>query len=249
MKALVMVDDPAQQMLLRSVFEKVGFTGLFCNSAEQGLEQLPGNAFDAIMIDLNLPGKNGLYALKKIRENPRTKETPVVIFTADRSREMLLQCSAFGVSEYLVKPTAPQQLQQKLEMLKRILVIAKDYTGKSSFANVGVDHMTGVTKFTFAGQFSRYSVQQFQNLYTPLLKAQTQDDEIILNLSSVPNFGPAQAEPLRYISEILEPKLPLIIGGRNFGPLLPMVHDVQKRLFMHEADAMKFLNLKWAEEK
>ena len=247
MKVLVIEDDSVQQTLLTAIFEKMGISGLFCKTAEIALELLAKSAFDLVMIDMGLPGKSGLYVLRKMRESLKTRETSVLVVTADRSRETILACTQYKVSDYLIKPVPADVMSQKLRILQSIIGIAKEATDKGSFSNVAVEHSSGITRFTFTGQFSRYSVQQFQNLYTPLMRAQTQDDVIILNLASIPTFGPLQAEPLRLISELLEPKQALMIGGKNFGPLMPMVHNFATRVFMNDGDAMKFLKLKQAE--
>jgi len=241
---MVIDSDPAQHALFGSIFEKMGFIGTYCNSGDIGLAQLISGDFDLVILDTNLPGKGGAYALKKIRENLKTREMPVVIFTSDRSREMLLQCTSLGISDYLIKPGNAELIMQKLRILHRIISISKEAAEKSSFANVAVDHLPGITRFTFTGQFSRYSVKQFQNLYTPLFKSQTQGDVIMLILSLVPTFGPLQAEPLSLISQILEPKQAIIVAGKNYGPLIPMIYDFQSRLFLNEADAMKAIKLR-----
>jgi DNA-binding response OmpR family regulator len=247
MKVLVVEDDTVQQTLLTAIFEKMGISGLFCKTAESGMEQLAKASFDLVMIDMGLPGKSGLYLLRKMRESLKTRETPVLVVTADRSRETIIQCTQYKVSDYLIKPVPAELMSQKLRILQSIIVISKEATDKGAFSNVAVEHSPGITRFNFGGQFSRYSVQQFQNLYTPLMRAQTQEDTLILNLASIPTFGPAQAEPLRLISDLLEPKQALIIGGKNFGPLMPMIHNFATRLFMNDGDAMKFLTLKASE--
>lgn len=243
MNILVIEQDAAQRELLQTVFEKAGLNGVFLSSGEKGLEQLALRNFDLAVLSLNSPENNTPYTLKKMREIQNARETPVLVYGEKPSHEMLVQCNLHKISEYLVKPASAEQLLQKFKLLKRILLIAKDVPAKKAFANVGVESAAGITRFTFVGQFSLYSVLQFYNLYTPLLRAQTENDTVILNVSSVPHFGAAQAEPLHFIGELLEPKQGLIIGGRNFGPLMPMVPNVQSRVFIDEVDAMNFIKL------
>jgi CheY-like chemotaxis protein len=243
MRVLVIEDDLIQQNVLTYLFKPLGINGVFCGSGEAGLLAIAQGGFDLLILDMKLPGISGLHVLKKLRENVKTKSLPIFVITADGSRETLQQCSVYGVSEYLLKPLAPELVTQKLRLYQQIVEIAKDASDKKSFSSVTIEEVPGILKFIFSGQLSRYTVQQFQNAFAPPIRARNPDSRIFFNLAAVPEFGIAQAEPLRLISQLVEPKLPLIIGGKNFGPLMPFIHNPQSRLFMNEGDALKMLKI------
>lgn len=249
MKMLVIENDPAQHTWLAAILEKIDVAGYFCSTVETGLEKLAHSAFNLVLLDLSIPGKTGLYALKKIRENIKTKQLPVIIMTADRSREALLQAAALGISDYLIKPVSAELMTQKLTIYKRIVSISQDKSANISLSSIDLERTPGITKFIFTGQLGRYSVPRFQDLYSPLLQIQIQNDVLMLNVSAVPAFGPTQIEPFKIITDLMEPRQPIIVAGKNFGPLMPVIRDIQSRLFMNEEDAMTFLKIKGAEQR
>jgi DNA-binding response OmpR family regulator len=74
------------------------------------LNQIQGededNGFpDFIMIDLNMPRKNGKEVLKEIKEHPVYKKIPVIIYTTTRDEQEVRRCYELGANNYIVKPT------------------------------------------------------------------------------------------------------------------------------------------------
>lgn len=81
--------------------------------AEEGLEFLFGAGRYAsprparprlILLDLNLPGMSGLDFLRRIKQEPPTREIPVVALTASKNDRMIVECGRLGVLNYIVKP-------------------------------------------------------------------------------------------------------------------------------------------------
>ena len=60
---------------------------------------------DLIVLDLNLPGRNGLTVLAEIRQNPRFRAIPIVIFTSSTEASDRAQSLALGATEYITKPS------------------------------------------------------------------------------------------------------------------------------------------------
>ena len=74
--------------------------------------------FDAIILDLNLPGMDGLEVCRKLRQEAR-KQTPVLMLTARDALEQKLAGFESGADDYLVKPFALQELEARLAVLLR----------------------------------------------------------------------------------------------------------------------------------
>ena len=83
-----------------------------------GLHLAVVNEFDAIVLDLNLPGMDGLEVCRKLRSEAR-KQTPVLMLTARDSLENKLAGFDSGADDYLIKPFALQEVEVRLQALQR----------------------------------------------------------------------------------------------------------------------------------
>ena len=69
---------------------------------------------DLILMDVNMPGLNGIETLKELKKNCENFRIPVIMVTAEAKKELILEMIQLGVSGYLVKPFKPQDLIEKV---------------------------------------------------------------------------------------------------------------------------------------
>lgn len=243
MKILVIEDDEVQHELLSAIFGQIGIEGFFCTTGEDGLEKLTTHFFDAVLLDIGLPGKSGVQVLKSIRETVLIKDMPVIVLTASKTRETLMQCMKYGINDYIGKPFQLQQFAQKIATLKRVLSLRTTAAG-SDAVKVIMERMPDVVKFTFGGLFNDESVKRFLGYYTNAFKALTKTDEVLLNFGAIPNMSEPQIGMYRIIAQAIKPKDPIVVAGRSYGPLLGLFNDHEERLFITEEDALEFLKAK-----
>jgi DNA-binding response OmpR family regulator len=116
---LVIEDEQEIQDLLRYNLERAGFRVAVAGDGDSGLERLFAARPDALVLDLMLPGTSGLDVLREVREEPATRDLPVVVLTA-RSTEMdKLIGFERGTDDYLTKPFSPKELVARLRALLR----------------------------------------------------------------------------------------------------------------------------------
>lgn len=70
-----------------------------------------------ILLDIKMPKMNGIEVLKKIREDERTRTTPVVILTASREDPDIKKCYELGVNSYIVKPVNFENFAEAIKSL------------------------------------------------------------------------------------------------------------------------------------
>jgi two-component system chemotaxis response regulator CheY len=73
--------------------------------------------FDLIISDWNMPKCTGIDLLKRVRADKRYLKTPLILVTAEKEKEQILEAIKAGVSSYVVKPFNSQGLREKLEAL------------------------------------------------------------------------------------------------------------------------------------
>jgi two-component system cell cycle response regulator len=114
MRILVVDDDINLTELLQLVFESRGFGVTVAHSGEQTLDVLEWELPEVILLDLMMPGMNGLEVCKRIRANPRTSNIPVIVLTAIPDGESKRKLMDAGATEYLIKPVRPNVLINRI---------------------------------------------------------------------------------------------------------------------------------------
>jgi two-component system, OmpR family, response regulator len=117
MDLLVIEDDPLIGKALRKGFSEAGHTCIWAKEGERGLELACGRQFDAIILDLMLPGRPGLEVLKELRS--AGIQTPLIALTALGSVEERVNGLNAGADDYVVKPFALVELMARLEAVCR----------------------------------------------------------------------------------------------------------------------------------
>lgn len=98
---LVVEDDPTILELYEQAFKASGFDTFLAHDGEEGLGLIQSKMPDCVILDILMPKMNGVEVLKKMRENERTKQTPVLVLTNyDTYRDKVKE---YNVSDYIVK--------------------------------------------------------------------------------------------------------------------------------------------------
>ncbi|MBD8524222.1 response regulator transcription factor [Pseudomarimonas arenosa] len=118
MRILVIEDNQDIAANLGDFLEDCGYTVDFAADGVTGLHLAVVNEFDAIVLDLNLPGMDGLEVCRKLRQEAR-KNTPILMLTARDALEQKLAGFESGADDYLVKPFALQEVKARLQVIAR----------------------------------------------------------------------------------------------------------------------------------
>jgi two-component system OmpR family response regulator/two-component system copper resistance phosphate regulon response regulator CusR len=117
MDLLVIEDDPLIGKALRKGFSEAGHTCQLANEGTRGLELAMGRQFDAIILDLMLPGTPGLEVLQELRK--AGIRTPLIALTALGSVEERVSGLNAGADDYVVKPFSLVELLARVEAVCR----------------------------------------------------------------------------------------------------------------------------------
>ena len=123
-------DDPEDRMLAQDAFEEVKLTNCvrYVEDGEELLEYLRREGRYAtrdaprpgvILLDLNMPRKNGMEALEEIKADPDLRRIPVVVLTTSQAEEDIYQSYDLGVSAFITKPVTFDGLVSALQALKQ----------------------------------------------------------------------------------------------------------------------------------
>lgn len=115
-RILLVEDDPLnQEVAAQLIGEMTGMPVDLAENAEQAIAQVQRTAYDLILMDLLMPGIDGLEATRRIRALPGGATVPIVALTANAFAEDRARCLAAGMNDHLAKPLDPARLQAVLE--------------------------------------------------------------------------------------------------------------------------------------
>jgi CheY-like chemotaxis protein len=111
---LIIEDNERNLKLVRDVLQFNGFRTAEARTAEEGLALARSRAPDLVLLDLQLPGIDGMEAFQKLRESPPTADTPVVAVTALAMKDDRERVLRAGFNGYLEKPISVRELAQQV---------------------------------------------------------------------------------------------------------------------------------------
>lgn len=125
MNVLFIEDDRMNRRVVRDMLDVAGASMTEAESAEAGLAAIDAQDFAMLLIDLRMPGMDGITAIQHIRARGDAKASvPIIVITADTALDLRERCLAAGADEVLFKPVAMDAL---FEAMGRIL--ARDAVG------------------------------------------------------------------------------------------------------------------------
>src|SRR3989440_6484076 len=111
---LIVDDDRSARDGLRSLFETAGHKTITVGDAPEALRLLREQSCDLVMLDVELPEVDGLALCRLVRAQPRLKQLPLVVFSADDSEGRKVEAFTAGADDYIVKPSTPGELVSRV---------------------------------------------------------------------------------------------------------------------------------------
>ncbi len=114
-RILVVEDNKANMYLISFILKESGYEVIEARSGEEGVELAVKEKPDLVIMDIQLPGIDGLEATKRIRESEANEELPIIVLTSyamagDKEKALKASCT-----EYIEKPINPETFMAEIE--------------------------------------------------------------------------------------------------------------------------------------
>ncbi|WP_339133256.1 MAG: response regulator transcription factor [Candidatus Electrothrix sp. GW3-4] len=117
MKILLVEDDRKIKAFVQKGLKELGFYVTACEDGDEGYYIATSQSFDALILDIMLPGRDGLSILRNLREQKNT--VPVILLTARSALNERLEGLNLGADDYLCKPFFIEELAARLHAVSR----------------------------------------------------------------------------------------------------------------------------------
>ena len=116
---ILLVDDVTENLIaLEAILERLELNIVKANSGKEALRCLLDSEFAMILLDIHMPGMDGLETAKLIRQREKSKNTPIIFLSAYETGDMeIMQAYSVGAVDFLLKPIIPEILLYKVEVL------------------------------------------------------------------------------------------------------------------------------------
>ena len=114
---LLAEDHPDTAEVVKFGLERLGYDVAVAENGLEAVEKATSEPPDLIVMDMMMPVMDGLQATSQIRQNPKTKDIPVLVATARSSPEDEEKCLMSGCNGYIAKPFTCQQLDAAIKRL------------------------------------------------------------------------------------------------------------------------------------
>ncbi len=126
---LVVEDDAANRVLLTRLLERSGYHPISASDGPSGLAAAFRSAPDVMLLDVGLPGMDGLEICRRLRLDPRTVALPIVLLTGRTSVEDVVAGLDAGADDFLSKPFNEAELLARLRSARRLAVVMAEMEG------------------------------------------------------------------------------------------------------------------------
>jgi two-component system alkaline phosphatase synthesis response regulator PhoP len=138
-RILVAEDDPDIGSLLDHYLRKAGFTATVVTSGREVMPQIKREAPDLVVLDLMLPGLDGLQVCRAIRADANVAAIPIIMLTAKAEESDRIIGLELGADDYITKPFSPNEVVARVRALLRRAHRAAPANSRLTYGELSVD--------------------------------------------------------------------------------------------------------------
>jgi two-component system sensor histidine kinase/response regulator len=123
---LVVDDNASNRALAQATLEDEGYHAVLAATGEDAIAAFPSAAPDCVLLDIQMPGMDGVAVCQRLREAPGGRDVPIVFLTAQRDVDTFDRARQAGGDDFLTKPFRPSELVLRIEAAMKLRRIARE---------------------------------------------------------------------------------------------------------------------------
>jgi CheY-like chemotaxis protein len=118
-RVLLVEDNDINQQVARELLEDIGLVVDIADDGQAALEMVRRQAYELVLMDMQMPVMDGVTATREIRKIPRMARLPIIAMTANAMEQDRRKCMEAGMNDVVVKPVEPQDLHAAVALWLR----------------------------------------------------------------------------------------------------------------------------------
>jgi DNA-binding response OmpR family regulator len=118
-KVLIADDDVDHVTIVKAILEQHGYDALEAFNGEEALQEVEKHDPDLVLLDIMMPKIDGIEVVRRLKDNPKTRDLPVIMFSAKSGTREIMESFNCGASNYLIKPIDTDRLLEKIQATLR----------------------------------------------------------------------------------------------------------------------------------
>ncbi len=151
-KILVIEDEADILEVITYNLEREGHKVISCRNGEQGLSRIRTDNPDLVILDLMLPGMDGVEVCRQVKSDPVTRAIPVIMVTAKAEESDIVLGLGIGADDYITKPFSPKELVARVKVVLRRGPLREESGGGERVVRGDLSIDLGRHEATVAGQ-------------------------------------------------------------------------------------------------
>jgi two-component system KDP operon response regulator KdpE len=160
-RILVADDDPQIRRAMKATLTARGYQVSDARTGEEALDKLRLEAYDLVLLDMNMPGSGGLETCRVIRSS---SDIAIVMLTVNNTEQDKVEALDAGADDYVTKPYSTPELLARIRATLRRLPQAPDDAGLRQLTLEGVEIDLPSRQATVSGRTSRLTAKEFDLL-------------------------------------------------------------------------------------
>jgi two-component system phosphate regulon response regulator PhoB len=164
-RIVVIEDEPDILEVIRHNLTREGFRVSFASDGEEGYQMVVDQLPELVLLDLMLPGVDGLEICRRLKEDPATRSVPVVMVTAKGEESDIVLGLGLGADDYVPKPFSPRELLARVRAVLRRTARRDESSVKERIVRDGVDIDAGRHRVRVEEETVPFTATEFRLLH------------------------------------------------------------------------------------
>lgn len=240
---LIIDDDTEILTLAKTILEKRGHRVFTSSLPIEGQNLILRHFPDIVLLDINMPGKDGMTVLKSIKATMEQNTMAVIMMTGVTDANAVQEAKRLGVNGYIVKPIKGSTLIEKIDTIFSRLEQKNSTLIKENSSSAMLQRKPKYTIVNFEGPVTPASIVSLQSHLSGSIKIQLENYPVFIDIRSQFKLSKEQIVLIAKAIQLLGSKNAYLICGKNYGIFSQLDIIDDERIFIHFEDAEKTLQI------
>jgi DNA-binding response OmpR family regulator len=221
MKSILAIDDDKSTLdILKAQLTNLGYRAFIELDPEKGIQTALTFHPDLILLDLNLTQMIGIEVLRQLRKKDITKNIPVIMLTAIKKKESVVEAMRYGIIDYMVKPHSIERLHGKIESaIMYGNMKHEESLSKSNLIDVLIDQTTAVIEFKEKPGKKEF-LEEAKVTFNKFFFAQIAKRKCVIDLRAIQEIDVIDIKIMERIVALFKERDLYIVAGKHYGKMI-----------------------------